>query len=81
MKLMQSYQNTKPDSKQLKEKRKEFAEALMNDTEWKEHLKYGLLCDLPPSTQTSITLKEQNVQACTPWVYNEELPLTPCPCK
>ncbi len=71
----------KPDSKQLKEKRKEFAEALMNDTEWKEHLKYGLLCDLPPSTQTSITLKEQNVQACTPWVYNEELPLTPCPCK
>ncbi|QKX03168.1 hypothetical protein GOY07_03235 [Wolbachia endosymbiont of Litomosoides sigmodontis] len=71
----------KPDLKQLKEKRKEFAEALMNDTEWKEHLKYGLLCDLPPSTQTSIALKEQNVQACTPWIYNKKLPLTPCPCR
>ncbi|MEY2392964.1 hypothetical protein [Wolbachia endosymbiont of Tettigetta isshikii] len=53
----------KPDSKQLKEKRREFAEALMNDKEWKEDLKNGLF-DLQPETQTSLTSGVQNAQTC-----------------
>ncbi|MDR2832001.1 MAG: hypothetical protein LBV62_03770 [Rickettsiales bacterium] len=37
----------------LNEKRREFAEALINDEKWKEDLKNGLLCDFPPRTETS----------------------------
>ncbi|QOD37915.1 Ulp1 family isopeptidase [Candidatus Wolbachia massiliensis] len=37
----------------LNEKRREFAEALMNDQEWKKDLESGLLCELPPRTKTS----------------------------
>ncbi|WCR58105.1 hypothetical protein [Wolbachia endosymbiont of Ctenocephalides felis wCfeJ] len=37
----------------LNEKRKEFAEALMNDEKWKKDLENGLLCDLSPRTATS----------------------------
>ncbi|MDR3131795.1 MAG: hypothetical protein LBU02_01710 [Rickettsiales bacterium] len=37
----------------LNEKRREFAEALMNDKEWKKNLETGLLCDLSPRTATS----------------------------
>lgn len=37
----------------LNEKRKEFAETLMNDKEWKKNLETGLLCDLSPRTATS----------------------------
>ncbi|MDG7055641.1 MAG: hypothetical protein LJD31_03865 [Wolbachia endosymbiont of Menacanthus eurysternus] len=37
----------------LNEKRREFAEALMNDKEWKKNLEIGLLCDLSPRTATS----------------------------
>lgn len=44
----------------LNEKRREFAEALMKDEEWREHLENGLLCDLPPGTDTSLTSRVQN---------------------
>ncbi|MDR2548586.1 MAG: hypothetical protein LBC34_03805 [Rickettsiales bacterium] len=54
----------KPDSKQLEEKRREFAEALMNDEKWKEDLENGLLCDLSPRTATSLTSGVQNAQTC-----------------
>ncbi|MDG7056696.1 MAG: hypothetical protein LKM43_00885 [Wolbachia endosymbiont of Penenirmus auritus] len=37
----------------LNRKRKEFAEALMNDEKWREDLENGLLCDLSPRTATS----------------------------
>ncbi|MFP3035503.1 MAG: hypothetical protein ACEY3A_00375 [Wolbachia sp.] len=53
----------RPDSNQLKEKRREFAEALINDKEWKEDLKNGLF-DLQPETQTSLTSGMQNAQTC-----------------
>ncbi|WP_349968197.1 Ulp1 family isopeptidase [Wolbachia endosymbiont of Armadillidium arcangelii] len=43
-----------PNSKQLEEKRREFAEALMNDEKWKEDLRGGLLCNLP-RTATSLS--------------------------
>ncbi|MDR0288831.1 MAG: hypothetical protein LBH78_02145 [Rickettsiales bacterium] len=46
----------------LNEKRKEFAEALMNDEKWKEDLRKELLCDLLPGTQTSLTSGVKNVQ-------------------
>jgi|GEM_PF-6876693 len=48
----------------LNEKRREFAEALMNDKEWKEDLENGLLCDLSPRTATSLTSGVQNAQTC-----------------
>ncbi|GFY80029.1 ULP_PROTEASE domain-containing protein [Trichonephila inaurata madagascariensis] len=44
----------------LNEKRREFAEALMNDEKWKEDLGNGLLCDLPPRTKTSSTSEVQH---------------------
>ncbi len=44
----------------LNEQRREFAEALMKDEEWREHLENGLLCDLPPGTDTSLTSRVQN---------------------
>ncbi|MDR1139824.1 MAG: hypothetical protein LBJ80_04490 [Rickettsiales bacterium] len=47
----------------LNEKRREFAEALMNDKEWKENLESGLF-DLQPETQTSFTSGVQNAQTC-----------------
>lgn len=50
----------KPGSKQLEEKRGEFARALMKDGKWKENLKNGLLCELPPGTNTSLTSRVQN---------------------
>lgn len=42
---------SKLDSKQLKEKRKEFSEALMNDEEWKESLKSGQFYDFSSKTK------------------------------
>ncbi|WP_250777695.1 hypothetical protein [Wolbachia pipientis] len=48
----------------LNEKRKEFAEALMNDEKWKEDLENGLLFDLSPRTATSLTSGVKNVQPC-----------------
>ncbi|MDR2609431.1 MAG: hypothetical protein LBC06_02445 [Rickettsiales bacterium] len=48
----------------LNEKRREFAEALMNDEKWKEDLEKGLLCDLSPGTQTSLTSGVQNPWTC-----------------
>ncbi|MDG7053662.1 MAG: C48 family peptidase, partial [Wolbachia endosymbiont of Alcedoecus sp.] len=48
----------------LNKKRKEFAEALMNDEKWKEDLETGLLCDLSPRTATSLTSEVKNV-----WPY------------
>ncbi|UVW83951.1 hypothetical protein [Wolbachia endosymbiont of Aedes albopictus] len=59
----------------LNEKRREFAEALMNDQEWKKDLESGFLYELPPRTKTSSTSEVQHV------VHNEELSLTSCPCK
>ncbi|MDR2609753.1 MAG: hypothetical protein LBC06_04150 [Rickettsiales bacterium] len=47
----------------LNEKRKEFAETLMNDKEWKENLENGLF-DFQPETQTSLTSGVQNAQTC-----------------
>ncbi|WP_265034336.1 MULTISPECIES: hypothetical protein [unclassified Wolbachia] len=44
----------------LNGKRREFTKALMEDEGWKEHLKNGLLCDLPPGTDTSLTSRVQN---------------------
>ncbi|NSX83932.1 hypothetical protein GOM44_07365 [Wolbachia endosymbiont of Atemnus politus] len=61
----------KPDSKQLEEKRREFAEALMNDKKWKEDLKNGLLCELPPRTETS---QSSTSKMPTGTVYNGGLP-------
>ncbi|MCA4775308.1 hypothetical protein IHO40_04340 [Wolbachia endosymbiont of Mansonella ozzardi] len=64
----------------LNGKRREFAEALMNDEKWKEDLKNGLLCDFSPGMATSIspTSKMQNIgQVCnTIAIYS-----TLCPSK
>ncbi|WP_395463384.1 hypothetical protein [Wolbachia endosymbiont of Cantharis cryptica] len=37
----------------LNKKRREFAEVLMNDKKWRKDLESGLLCNLPPRTETS----------------------------
>ncbi|OAM00347.1 MAG: hypothetical protein TV42_02110 [Wolbachia endosymbiont of Dactylopius coccus] len=44
----------------LNEKRREFAEALMNDQEWKKDLESGFLCELPPRTKASSTSEVQH---------------------
>lgn len=44
----------------LNEKRREFAKVLMEDEEWRENLENGLLCDLPPRTETSSTSEVQH---------------------
>ncbi|MDR2977961.1 MAG: hypothetical protein LBU56_00695 [Rickettsiales bacterium] len=48
----------------LNEKRREFAEALMEDEKWKEDLENGLLCELPLGTQTSLISGVYNAQTC-----------------
>ncbi|WP_341821132.1 hypothetical protein [Wolbachia endosymbiont (group A) of Myopa testacea] len=50
----------KPNPEQLQKKRREFIKALMEDEKWKEDLEKGLLCDLPPGTDTSLTSRVQN---------------------
>ncbi|QKX01997.1 hypothetical protein [Wolbachia endosymbiont of Dirofilaria (Dirofilaria) immitis] len=51
----------------LNKKRREFAEALMQDKQWKEDLKNGLLCELLPGVQTSLysTSKKEKVSWCS----------------
>ncbi|WP_353277899.1 hypothetical protein [Wolbachia endosymbiont (group A) of Agelastica alni] len=44
----------------LNGKRREFAEALMNDQEWKKNLESGFLCELPPRTKASSTSEVQH---------------------
>ncbi|WP_353276083.1 hypothetical protein [Wolbachia endosymbiont (group A) of Pipizella viduata] len=50
----------KPNPEQLQKKRREFTKALMEDEKWKEDLEKGILCDLPPGTDTSLTSRVQN---------------------